>query len=96
MGVPNYQKDIVEKRRRSKPNENAINFLSYGDYKAIILKNENWEKIFNQIFREKPVVKEPLENIRKVRNELAHGNEIEDKNINVESDIEKLNKYLNL
>ncbi len=95
-GIPNFQKDQVEKRSRSKPNENPVNFLTYGDYKSIILNEINWSKIFNQIFREKPVVKDPLENIRKVRNELAHGNELENKNINVENDIEKLNKFLYL
>jgi len=49
-----------------------IFYVDFADYAKIIMRRDNWEHVFEQIFREKDIILAKLKELEPIRNAVAH------------------------
>jgi len=49
-----------------------IFYVDFADYAKIIIRRDNWEQVFKQIFREKDIILAKLKELEPIRNAVAH------------------------
>lgn len=86
IGVPKDVKKNAVLRKESKtlppyyPEQvyHEIYYVDFADYAKIILRKENWEKIFKPHFKKKEWTNITLNELNPVRNNIAHNRQIDD------------------
>lgn len=53
-----------------------IFYVDFTDYAKIIIRRDNWEQVFKQIFREKDIILAKLRELEPIRNAIAHVREL--------------------
>jgi len=53
-----------------------VHYFDFSDYTRIITRRDNWEKVFKARYKDKEKVSVLLNDLNKLRNEIAHGREL--------------------
>jgi len=86
-GIPLLIQERIKKLTQEQVINDKMKLLSFRDYPPIIVNEKNWKNIFYKKFPNKDYFETRINIIRKVRNSLAHANELNE-------DIEKLKTFL--
>ncbi len=79
-GIPSYIRSTIDKKSRTiKPKKpelstDRMDLLDFPHYSSIITSQENWEKIFSEIFKDKSIVESNFESLRVFKRDLYEGN----------------------
>ena len=78
--IPGDVKENAEKRKEKdeqRKNWNytkqpLISYIDFTDYEKVITQKNNWEDVFQHIFRDKPAISSKLKEIDPIRNAISH------------------------
>ena len=78
--IPDDVKENAEKRKERDERRKdwdyeeqpLISYIDFPDYEKIIIKKDNWENIFQHVFRDKNSISVKLKEIEPIRNAISH------------------------
>lgn len=72
------EKKETDQQRGYQQTENhpLISYVDFGDYEKIIIRNDNWEDVFKNIFRDKNAISVKLKELEPIRRAIGHSRKL--------------------
>jgi len=80
--IPKDVREEAERRRQkeeylqpwisAEQKADLIDYIDFSGYRKIILKRDNWEKVFKHVFRDKTITEAKFKELENIRNKVMH------------------------